>query len=64
MDCEVPPLVSVAVFWTVIGTGVAVTTVVLTVLLTAMTMHARALHARFDEQNKHLDEWMASHPMP
>ena len=56
MDCEVPALVSEAVFWTVIGTGVAVTTVVLTVLLTAMTMHARALHAKFDELNKHLDE--------
>ena len=41
-----------AIIWTVIGTGVGVTSILLTVLLTVMMMPARAMHARVDDQNR------------
>ncbi len=38
--------------WTVIGTGVGMTGILLTVLLTVMTMQGRAINARFDDQSQ------------
>jgi DNA anti-recombination protein RmuC len=45
-----------AIVWTMIGTGVGITGILLTVLLTVMTMQARAMHGRFDDQNRRFDD--------
>ncbi len=40
-------------FWTVIGTGVGGTGLILTVLLTVLTMQGRAINARIDDLRDH-----------
>ena len=45
-----------AIVWTMIGTGVGITGILLTVLLTVMTMQGRAMHGRFDDQNQRFDD--------
>ena len=45
-----------AIVWTMIGTGVGITGILLTVLLTVMTMQGRAMHGRFDDQNRRVDD--------
>ena len=52
MDCEVLRPDAARIVVTVAGTGVAMTAVVLTVLLTAMTRQHRALLARLDEADR------------
>ena len=45
-----------AIVWTMIGTGVGITGILLTVLLTVMMIQARAMHGRLDDQNRRFDD--------